>query len=247
LWGKNLYELIGSVVSLPFTVENDGKCGALAEVWKGNLADVDDGVVVILGTGNAGGVIKNRKVHRGLHDTAGEISYLMVRPGEYGVNNILCMHAAMMGLTMKVAAAKGYGQSSLESASLRRADSNVYQGPQPGSRPAASDGGQLTIDGPQIFRWIEAGDAPTLQAYREFIAALGMILFNLQVVYDPEKIAIGGGISRIPRLLPDIQAELDRIQQGIAQLFSPTVNLVPCTFLGDANLVGAMYNFIQRD
>lgn len=247
LWGKNLYELIGSVTPLPFVVENDGKCGAMAEVWKGSLEDVNDGVVMIIGTGNAGGIIKDRKIHRGFHDIAGEVSYLMTKPGEYGPSNMLCMHSAMMGLTMKVAAAKGYGQSSLESASLRREDSNVYQGPRAGAEKEGEAKPCVMVDGPQIFRWLEEGDPDTVHAYEEFIADLGMTLFNLHVVYDPEKIAIGGGISRIPRLLPDIQAELNRIQEAIAHLFSPTLTLVPCKFLGDANLVGAMFNFMQRN
>lgn len=244
LWGKNLYDLIRSVIPVPFSVENDGKCGALAEVWKGNLQDVNDGVVLIIGTGDAGGIIKDRKIHRGFHNTAGEVSYLMCRPGEYGTQNMMCVHAAMMGLTAEAAAAKGYGRSTLESGLLRRSDANRFLSADVkdgGSGPAE----KIVVDGRLVFKWLEEGDPAIVEIYRKFIQHIGMMLFNLQVVYDPEKIAVGGGISREARLIPDIQAELDRIQQPLIQAGAPAVTLVPCKYLGDANMVGAMFNYMQ--
>jgi predicted NBD/HSP70 family sugar kinase len=245
LWGKNLYDIIRSVITVPFSVENDGKCGALAEVWKGNLKDVEDGVVVIIGTGDAGGIIKNRKIHRGFHNTAGEISYLMSRPGEYGTQNMMCMHAAMMGLTMKSAAAKGYDRSALESGALRQNTlGEIY------STKTASDGKNPPkneiVDGRLVFKWLEEGDTEIVAVYKDFIEHIGMMLFNIQVVFDPEKIAIGGGISKEPRLIPDIRAELDRIRQPIAEAGAPDITLVSCKYLGDANMVGAMFNFLQN-
>ena len=61
---------------LPVTIENDGKCAALAEAWLGNLKDVDSGVVVILGTGIGGGIVLNKQVWRGFLGSAGELSPL---------------------------------------------------------------------------------------------------------------------------------------------------------------------------
>ena len=43
--------------SKPVWIENDGKCGALAEFWKGNLSGVKNGVYIGLGTEIAGGII----------------------------------------------------------------------------------------------------------------------------------------------------------------------------------------------
>ena len=53
----------------PVWIENDGKCAALAELWKGNLSDVKNGVVIGLGTEIAGGIIIN--------ETAGEFSSIL--------------------------------------------------------------------------------------------------------------------------------------------------------------------------
>lgn len=62
---------------LPAMIENDARCAALAEVWQGNLQDCEDGVVIVLGTGVGGAVIKDRKLHRGTHFFSGEFSYII--------------------------------------------------------------------------------------------------------------------------------------------------------------------------
>lgn len=78
LYGMNLKKELRNRIPVPVSVENDGKCGALAEVWKGNLKDCQDGIVLILGTAVAGGLIKDRKIHKGKNFSAGEFSYMLL-------------------------------------------------------------------------------------------------------------------------------------------------------------------------
>ena len=61
----------------PVWIENDGKCAALAELWMGNLSDVENGVVIGLGTEIAGGIIINGALYRGSSETAGEFSSIL--------------------------------------------------------------------------------------------------------------------------------------------------------------------------
>lgn len=58
------------------TLENDGKCAALAELWKGSLKEAQNGLVLTIGTGIGGGIIIDRKLYRGTNFAAGEISTL---------------------------------------------------------------------------------------------------------------------------------------------------------------------------
>lgn len=58
------------------TIGNDAKCAANAELGFGNLQDIQDGAVVILGTGIGGCIIKDHKVHTGRHFSAGEFSWI---------------------------------------------------------------------------------------------------------------------------------------------------------------------------
>ena len=59
---------------IDISIENDGKCAALAELWKGSLKDSEHGLVLTLGTGIGGGVIVNGKLLRGKNFAAGELS-----------------------------------------------------------------------------------------------------------------------------------------------------------------------------
>ena len=61
----------------PVWIENDGKCGALAEFWKGNLSDVKNGVFIGLGTEIAGGIILEGKLYRGSLGSSGEFSSMI--------------------------------------------------------------------------------------------------------------------------------------------------------------------------
>lgn len=45
------------IFQAPVTVANDGKCAASAEAWSGALAGVEDGAVILLGTGTGGGLV----------------------------------------------------------------------------------------------------------------------------------------------------------------------------------------------
>ncbi|MCM3214032.1 ROK family protein [Niallia taxi] len=73
----NLADMIQSKYNIETTVENDGKCAALAELWLGSIKGKKDAVVLVLGSGVGGGVILDGKLHRGVNLSAGEISYVM--------------------------------------------------------------------------------------------------------------------------------------------------------------------------
>ena len=72
-----LKSILEEKYNIPVWIENDGKCAALAEFWKGNLSDVDNGMVIGLGTEIAGGIILNGKLYRGSSESAGEISSIL--------------------------------------------------------------------------------------------------------------------------------------------------------------------------
>lgn len=86
----NIVEILENRCGVRVTVENDAKCAALAEVWKGSLMDCRDAVVIVCGTGVGGAVIHDRKVIKGIHNIAGEFSYVMTdAEPEYSLKNTL--------------------------------------------------------------------------------------------------------------------------------------------------------------
>lgn len=72
----NIVDLFHTFTDLPISVENDGKCAALAESWVGALAHTDHGIVLVFGTGVGGGLIINNRLHRGSSGIAGEFSFV---------------------------------------------------------------------------------------------------------------------------------------------------------------------------
>lgn len=73
----NLVEVLERKYGVPITIENDGKCAALAELWLGSIKEKKHAVVLILGSGIGGGIIMDGKIHHGAHLFAGEVSYVM--------------------------------------------------------------------------------------------------------------------------------------------------------------------------
>lgn len=64
-------------VSVPVSIENDGKSAAVAELWLGELQQVKNGVVLVLGTGVGGGIVLDHELWRGSNSSAGEFSLMM--------------------------------------------------------------------------------------------------------------------------------------------------------------------------
>lgn len=60
-------------------MENDANCAALAEVWKGAAKDVDDCCFIVSGSGIGGAVVKNKRIHKGIHLHGGEFGYMIAQ------------------------------------------------------------------------------------------------------------------------------------------------------------------------
>ncbi|GEK06571.1 ROK family protein [Schleiferilactobacillus harbinensis] len=65
------------VKPLPIWLENDANCAAMAEKLSGNAQDVDDFVVITLGTGVGGGIFVNGRILRGHDYRAGEFGMML--------------------------------------------------------------------------------------------------------------------------------------------------------------------------
>lgn len=101
------------------------------------------------------------------------------------------------------------------------------------------------IDGKEIFELAHAGDKDCIEELDKFYFRLAIWIYNLQYIYDPEVIVIGGGVSEREELIPEINRRIGQILEkvGIAKI-KPKV--VRCQFGNAANMVGALYHYISR-
>ncbi len=96
-------DAISRRLGTPVILENDANAAALGEKWIGAGRDVDDLVLLTLGTGVGGGIISGGRVVRGHVGMAGELGHLTVIPGgnPCGCGNRGCLekHASATAVT----------------------------------------------------------------------------------------------------------------------------------------------------
>lgn len=102
-----------------------------------------------------------------------------------------------------------------------------------------------SIDGKTVFQLAEEGDPIAIEEVDKFYYYLAIGLYNLTYSFDPEKIILGGGLSNKEGLIPRIEEEFEVLFKRVNHdIFRPILDL--CTYKNDANLIGAVYNFIQK-
>ncbi|MDO4804746.1 MAG: ROK family protein [Lachnospiraceae bacterium] len=113
--GMNIVDYFTDKCGVPVTIENDAKAAAEAEMWRGNLKDVRDGVVIVIGTAIGGAVIVDRSVVRGKDFFAGEFSYIIRKePLGPGFENSWGTDGGVRGLVSLMAEKKGIPAEELD-------------------------------------------------------------------------------------------------------------------------------------
>ena len=194
------------------TIGNDAICAANAEIGYGHLQDIQDGAVVILGTGIGGCLIKNHKVHTGQHFSAGEFSFVKTNCHDpLGWDFAWSTRNGIDGLLSRV-------QEQLET--------------------------NEQFTGIEIFDMANHGNEKVIAGIDQFCLEVATQIFNVHIIFDCEKVAIGGGISAQPLLIELIQKNLNKIFDNLGfDVHRP--DIVPCFYRNDANLIGALYQHIQ--
>ncbi len=243
LYQTDLREAIKDQIKVPFAVENDGKCGALGEVWKGNLKDCDDGIVLILGTGVGGGIVKNREIHKGKSLSAGEFSDVILGD-QASPRNTVASRCGVAALLFEAMRLKGIDiRKSPHYNSFSRVFPCEQELSELNNHPAYAHG----LNGYQFFDLLNQNDPVIVKLYQDYIYHIALFIFNLHLIYAPEKFLIGGGISRQSRLIPDIRAQYQEIFDNASLIrLTPPCIVDACALGNEANQYGALYHFLKK-
>lgn len=183
----NLKDGLEKQVELPVVIENDGNAAAWGEFAFGAGADVDDLLMVTVGTGVGGGIVLDGQLYRGAFGVGAEIGHMRIVPGGIvcGCGNLGCyeQYASGSALVRDVRAAASAGEPGAR-ALLERA----------GGDPTA-------INGPMVTEAARAGDAFAIEALAVLGTWLGEGIASLTAVLDPAVVAIGGGVADADELL----------------------------------------------
>ncbi len=218
--GRDLSNLPG----LPVTIENDANAAAWGEFRYGAGRDVDDQLMITVGTGVGGGVIAGGRLLRGGYGVAGEIGHLCVVPDgrPCGCGNRGCFEQYASGSALvREARAAAVGRSLPARDLLERA----------GGDPEA-------ITGPLITAAAQDGDRFAIEQLRTVGQWLGHGIASLVAVLDPSVIVIGGGVSEAgDLLLGPIRETFVRTLTGRG--YRPEAEIRPAVLGNRAGVIGA--------
>jgi glucokinase len=211
-------------VHLPVVVENDANAAAWGEFAFGAGKDIDDLLLVTVGTGVGGGIILDGKLHRGAFGVAAEIGHMRVVPGGIlcGCGNYGCLESYGSGTALvREARAAAEGGSLLARDLIDRARGDVF-----------------AINGPLITEAARAGDAFAIERLADLGTWLGEGIASLAAVLDPAMVAIGGGVSEAEDLLLDpIRAAFGKQLTGRGH--RPVAEIRKAELGNKAGLIGA--------
>lgn len=101
------------------------------------------------------------------------------------------------------------------------------------------------VSAEMIFDLIDENDDDILDALYKYAHGVAVKIFNLQMLFDPERFALGGGISERQNFIDAVQDKLDELCEK-APAYLPRPQVVACKYHNDANLFGALYRYLKR-
>ena len=104
---------------------------------------------------------------------------------------------------------------------------------------------QDDVDGYIFFKAIKNNDEDALKILDEYTYGIAVEIFNLQTILDPQRFAIGGGISAEECFLESIRKNLEKLYE-VCPYPVPHAEVVRCEFDNDANLIGALQCYLQE-
>lgn len=158
-------------------LENDANAAALGEKWLGAGRDVNDMVMLTLGTGIGGAIILNGKIFYGMNGMAGEFGHVTIEP-----NGVPC-GCGNHGCAERYASA---------TAVVRMAREAIASGQAPGLAKAA--GSDTEFSARSIYNLAIQGDDAARHIFHRFGVALGMLLADLVNILNLDMFVIGGGV-----------------------------------------------------
>lgn len=96
------------------------------------------------------------------------------------------------------------------------------------------------LTGQLVFE-MEKDDEEVKEEFAEWFKVLAKGIYNIQYILDPEKILIGGGISARKDFIDRLNKYLELMKNEESTL---DIKVEKCKFDNDANLIGALYNFL---
>lgn len=206
-------------IDLPVYIENDANAAAFGEYIE-NGDDCEHFVFITLGTGVGGGIIINKKIYKGFNEIGGELGHItLVHGGEMCTCGNKGCWEAYASVTALIRQTKEAIKNNPDSLMVKLAEEN---------------GG---VSGRTAFMAAKAGDKAGEAVVKQYIEYVASGLVGIINIFQPERIVIGGGISREgDYLLNPIREYCDKYGYNKN---SKKTDIQIATLFNDAGIIGA--------
>ena len=106
--------------------------------------------------------------------------------------------------------------------------------------------GQTDWDGRKVYQEAAAGNALCQEAILRMNRNLAQGLLNIQYLIDPDVISLGGSISQNPDFIQGVRSAIAYYVDHYEE-YSVVPEILACTYKGEANLYGALVNWLQEE
>ncbi len=217
-----LGRIVREAVGLPTFLGNDANLAALGEFEYGAGKDVQHLIYITVSTGVGGGIIVGGKLLEGQRGAAGEVGHMVVEPegplcscGGYGHLEALVSGTAI-GRQAREALADGRTSIAIELAKGN-----------PGGVTA-----RIITDAAR------QNDDLAVELLAQAGRKLGYAVISLVHLFNPQMIAIGGGVSVAGERLLGPMREV--VLDGVMPVFKEDLQMVPASLGRDVGLFGAV-------
>ena len=208
-------------INKPVFVDNDATVAGLAEAVAGVSAGVSTSVFVTLGTGVGGGIIIDGKPYSGPNGVASEIGHMMtVAGGEPCTCGNRGCWERYSSATAIIREGRKFAEAHPDCAIAKAVDGNFDK-----------------IEAKTVIDLAKAGDPDAVALFDNYVYHLCVGLVNLINLYDPQIIALGGGVSHAGQFLLDaVNAKLPSM---VFYKTMPYAKIALATLGNDAGIIGA--------
>ena len=215
----NIKEEFQKHLDLPVNLENDANAAALGE-YEVNGQGAKSYVFITLGTGIGGGVILDGKIFRGFNGAGAELGHtVIVSEGE----DCTCGRKGCW---------EAYGSVT---ALIRQTKVAMEKNPDSMMHELAKKEGK--VSGRTSFDAAHAGDKAAIEVVNQYFKYVAEGITNMVNVFQPEKIVIGGSISKEGDYLLKPVAEF--LAKNDYNRYMPKAKVEIATLFGDAGIIGA--------
>ena len=212
-------KLIQSHIDKPVNLENDANAAAYVE-YIANGNGVDDYIFITLGTGVGGGIIINKKIYRGFNCAGAELGHitLMVDGEQCSCGKKGCWEAYASVTAL-----------------IRQTEAAIKKNPESLMAKIAERDGK--VSGRTAFEAAKQGDKAALDVVAMYEKYIAEGLVSILNIFQPEKLVIGGGISREgDYLLNPVKALVDKDDYN---KHMPKTDIEIASLFNDAGIIGA--------